>query len=670
MDVVEQIKRFNEFIETNYKDELLKRIRKDERFLVMDFNELAKFDIDLANLLLDQPEETTKAVELAIEQFEDIKGVKARFSNLPETQRNKIVELRSKHLGTFIKIVGEITGRSDVLPQATSARFECPSCGNILNVLQITDKFVEPTRCGCGRKGRFRQISKELVDVQELSITDPAENLSEGEQPQSKTVLLKDDLTRHELNKTLYIYGARIVINGVCKEFPVILRSGAKSTKFLTIIEANHVEPGTEESKQFEPTPEEEEEFKEMSNNPETYNKLIEAIEPTIYGNERVKEGILLQSASGVRRMLTPERVRRGDFHVFLIGDPSTGKSVLINFASKLLPRGRLASGKGVSGPGICAAVVKNEIVGGNRADVGSMVLAHKSIIGIDEWGDIDKDQLAYLNPAMEQQMFHLDKAGVKGTFITQTRVIAGANPKLGRFDPYSKIIDQFDIEPQLLTRFGLIFPFKDVPDKKRDEELAEHMLNLNIGVNTIDKTKNIFFETNKLRKYIQCALKFEPEFTKEAIDEIKNYYVDTRNPEQPGEIIVISLTPIQLEDLLRISEASAKLRFSKKVEKIDAKRAINIMQFSLKEVGFDKETGKVDIDRITGYSASERDATKKIKEIIIDMERSNKMIDEMELINEAKDKGISEERVDEVIKILKREGWVFSPRKGFIMRY
>ena len=573
MEASEQINKFHDIIEDNYYPQIVENLRKDNKFLVIDFSEIAKFDVDLANEILENPEETIKAAELALEEFdiENIKGSKVRIKNLPKNQRKKLVELRSIHLGKFIKVVGEIAGRSEVFPRATAAKFECPSCDNIMNVLQLTDHFSEPSKCGCGRKGRFNQLSKELIDVQELSIIDSAESLSEGEQPQSKTVLLKDDLTSQELNKTLYIYGSRIIINGIYKEIPLILRTGAKSTKYLTLIEANSVEPETEESKQFDPTPEEEKEFMELAEDEETYDKLIEAVEPTIHGEERVKEAILLQAVGGVRRRLDEERVRRGDSHIFLIGDPATGKSVLIGAASTLLPRGRLVSGMGVSGPGLCAAVVKNEIVGGNRANAGAMVLANKSIIGIDEIGDIDHEQLSYLNPAMEQQIFNLDKAGVTAKFNTQTRVIAGANPKFGRFDPYQPIVSQFNIDPTLLSRFDLIFPFKDIPDTEKDKKLAEHILLLNAGLKTFDKTKNIFFERNKLRKYIQCALKYEPELSQELINEIKEYYVSTRNPENfSGEIKIISLTTRQLEGLLRLSEASAKLRFSNKVGKID----------------------------------------------------------------------------------------------------
>ncbi|KKL45334.1 hypothetical protein LCGC14_2356720, partial [marine sediment metagenome] len=550
--------------------------------------------------------------------------------------------------------------------------YEFPVCGNIIKIPQLTDNLKEPTQCGCGRKGRFKQLSKELIDIQELSIIDPAENLTEGEQPLTKVILLKDDMTSHELNKTLYIYGSRIIINGIYKELPLFSRSGGQLTKYLTIIEANSVEPETEESKQFYPTPEEKKEFMEMASDPRTYEKLIEAVEPTIHGEERAKEAILLQSAGGVRRHLDEERVRRGDSHIFLIGDPATGKSVLIGAASTLLPRGRLASGKGTSGPGLCAAVVKNEIVGGNRADAGAMVLAHKSIIGIDEIGDIDNEQLTYLNPAMEQQVFNLNKAGVRGKFNTQTRVIAGANPKFGRFDSYQPIIGQFNIDVTLLSRFDLIFPFKDIPNKEKDEKLADHILSLNAGLKTFDKTENIFFDRNKLRKYIQCALKYEPELTPELINTIKEYYVNTRNPENfQGEVKTISLTTRQLEGLLRLAEASAKLRFSKKAGEIDAKRAIDLMQFSLTKVGFDEETGTVDIDKIaTGISATERDAIGKLEEIIKEMENtSGKMIDITDLVELAKDQGISEERTEEIInKILKKGGDFFTPISGKIM--
>src|SRR3989344_5122613 len=149
MEVVEQIKKFEEFIQMNHHADLLEKVRKGNEFLVINFGELSKFDPELADMLLDQPEEVIRAAELAIDGFdlpERPKNFRVRFSNLPETQKMPIREIRSKHIGRFLFVEGVVRQKSDVRPQVTSAKFECPSCGNIISVLQLDTKFKEPSR--------------------------------------------------------------------------------------------------------------------------------------------------------------------------------------------------------------------------------------------------------------------------------------------------------------------------------------------------------------------------------------------------------------------------------------------------------------------------------------------------------------------------------------------
>ena len=194
MEATEQIKKFQEFFDLNYKAELLEKISKGDRFIIINFTELSKFDPELADILLDQPEEVIKAAELAIETeyLENEKNFKVRFYNLPDSQKILVRDIRSNHIGRLLQIGGIVRQKSDVRPQVTSAKFECPSCGNVINILQVDTKFKEPTRCGCGRKGKFRMIDKELVDAQRIILEESPEDLEGGEQP--KSIFLKYDL--------------------------------------------------------------------------------------------------------------------------------------------------------------------------------------------------------------------------------------------------------------------------------------------------------------------------------------------------------------------------------------------------------------------------------------------------------------------------------------------
>src|SRR3989344_1117489 len=186
MEGVEQISRFEEFLEDRYKKDLLENVSNSKNFVYVDFFDLGKFDPELAEDLLTDPEETIKACELAVEHFDlpvDSKKIKVRFTNLPPTNNVMIRDIRSSHIAKFISVEGLVRQKSDVRPQVVSSRFECPSCGNIIPLLQLDSKFREPAGCGCGRKGKFRLVSKELVDAQGIVLEEVPDQLDGGEQP-------------------------------------------------------------------------------------------------------------------------------------------------------------------------------------------------------------------------------------------------------------------------------------------------------------------------------------------------------------------------------------------------------------------------------------------------------------------------------------------------------
>ena len=263
-----------------------------------------------------------------------------------------------------------------------------------------------------------------------------------------------------------------------------------------------------------------------------------------------------------------------------------------------------------------------------------------------------------------------ISKANIQATLLARTTVLAAANPKFGRFDPYDIIAKQIDLPPALINRFDLIFPIKDLPDLQKDEKLAAHILNLH-QTPDIEEAE---ISTELLRKYIAYAKqKIKPILSDEAIEEIKKFYVEMRNKEtgEEGAARAIPISPRQLEALVRMAEACAKIRLSDKVTKKDAKKSIELLQYCLSQVGLDPETGKIDIDRIaTGVSASARNKILMIKEIIEDLEnRIGKTIPIDDLVKEATSKGISEVDIEDALEKLKRSGDLFEPKRGFISR-
>ena len=671
IEVTEQISRFKEFFEENYMDELLERIRVGKNWLDIDFAKLSKHDIELAELLLDYPEEVLKAAEIGIKEFdlpEEIKRFHIRPFNLPESQTIMIRDIRSKHIGGLLTITGTVRQKSDVRPQVTTARFECPSCGNVMSVLQLENKFNEPTRCGCGRKGKFRLLSKELVDAQGIVLEEATEDLEGGEQPKRMNVFLKDDLVSPISDKRTNP-GSKIRIVGSIKEVPIILRSGSQSTKFDLLIDANHVISVEEDFTQIQITKEEKEEIINLSNDPKVYEKLVQSITPSIYGHDKIKEALVLQLIGGVHKKRADGVSTRGDMHVLLVGDPGSGKSMMLKRCAVVAPKCKYVSGKGASGAGLTAAVVKDEFLNGWSLEAGALVLANKGFCMIDELDKMSKEDRSAMHEALEQQTVTISKANIQATLQCQTTVLAAANPKFGRFDPYELLAKQIDLPPSLLNRFDLIFPVRDMPEPEKDEALAKFVLNLHKATD-IRKSE---IGDNLLRKYlVYTRTKCKPQLTDDALEEIKAYYVKMRNSgTEDGGVQPIPISARQLEGLVRLSEASAKSRLATTVNRDDAKRAIELLHFCLSQIGLDPDTGKIDIDRISsGITASQRGQIGVVKEIIKDLEdKVGKVIPIDDIIKEADTQDIRESAVEEVIEKLKRSGDVFEPKRGFLSR-
>lgn len=328
MDVSEQIKKFNEIIESNYYDRLLERVRTGKNFMIIEFSDISKNDPDLANELLENPEEIIKAFELAIEQFDlpsEVKGFKIRIKNLPDSQKVLIRNVRSKHIGKLLMIEGIVRQKSDVRPQVTSAKFECPSCGNVISVLQLDQKFKEPSRCGCGRKGKFILLNKELIDAQGLVLEEAPENLEGGEQPKRLNVFLKDDLVS-PISEKRTNPGSKIIVVGRVKEIPITLHSGSQSVRYDLLIEANSVDSVEEDYYDILINDDEKEKIKELAADRRIYEKIVNSVAPSIYGYDKVKEAIILQLVGGVKKVRADGVITRGDMHVLLIGDPGAGK--------------------------------------------------------------------------------------------------------------------------------------------------------------------------------------------------------------------------------------------------------------------------------------------------------------------------------------------------------
>ncbi len=666
MGIEDLINDAKEFFES-YKKEIGKFAKEGKKVIQVSFHDLSSFSHELSESLLHQPEDTLKLLEVALEETGLISGAKVRFLDLPHSQTVKIREIRTKHLSKLIMIEGLIRQSSDVRPQVTNAKFECPNCGSALSVLQIDKNFREPSRCSCGRRGGFKLLQKDMVDTQRIVIEESADNLSGSEQPRRMNVFLKEDLVDPHMEERT-TPGSRVKVIGLLKEVAIPLKTGAVSTRFDLAIEANNIIPLEESFNELKITEEDERQILELAADPQLYMKLREGIAPSIFGHEEIKEAMVLQLFGGVRRVKSDGTFSRGDIHMLLMGDPGVAKSQLLKFIVQIAPKGRYVSGKAVTAAGITATVVKDEFLKGWSLEAGTMVLANKGICALDELEDMNEEDRSALHEAMEQQTITISKANVHATLNSQTAVLAAANPKFGRFDLYQPIATQLNIDLALINRFDLLFALKDIPEKGKDEAIATHVLQ----GRSKSEVKQVI-EPELFRKYLAYSKqKVSPDLTEGAIEIIRKFYVDLRNRPTVNDDLVkpIPITARQLEALIRLAEANAKARISNKVTKDDAKKAIRIMKHCLMQVGFDYETKQIDIDRIsTGVTASQKNKIIIVREAINRLEsRLGKLIPIEELMKELGEK-VDDETAEEIIDKLAIAGDIFKPKRGFIQR-
>jgi replicative DNA helicase Mcm len=510
-------------------------------------------------------------------------------------------------------------------------------------------------------------ISKEMVDTQRLVVEESPESLSGGEQPKKINVFVKEDLVEPQMeDKTTP--GSRIKVIGVLKEVPVPLASGGVSTRFELAIEVNNLIPMEETFEDLNISEEEEKEIVEMSKDPEIFEKLAKSIVPSVWGYEEIKRSLVLQLFGGVKKVHTDGQRRRGDIHILLIGDPGVAKSVTLNFMADISPKGRYVVGKSASGAGLTATVVRDEYLRGWSLEAGAMVLSNKGLVCIDELEKMDANERSSMHEAMEQQTITISKANVQATLRAETSVLAAANPKFGRFDPYQSVAQQIDLPPTLINRFDVIFTLRDIPNKERDAKIARHVLHEHRK-----EGKDMLIPREIFRKYVAYSKqKISPKISEEAVDEIERFYIDLRNKPVSSEAVLkpIPISARQLEALIRMSEASAKVRLSGTVTRDDAKKAIEIIKYYLSEVGYDYESQTFDIDKISsGMTASKRNKVFVVRDAITHLEsRLGKLIP-IEEIEKELDGKLSKLEIEEAIMELIKNSIVYEPRGGYVQK-
>ncbi|XP_050227561.1 probable DNA helicase MCM8 [Mercurialis annua] len=588
--------------------------------------------------------------------------INIRLHNYPESMI-ALRNLKAAYIDKLVSVRGTVVKISTVRPLVVQMSFDCEKCKcNIVRVFP-DGKFSPPTICnlnGCKSKA-FRPIrsSAQAIDFQKIRIQEllRSEDHEEGRVPRTVECELTEDLV------DACIPGDVVTVTGIIKTINNYVDIGGGKSKgrnqgfYYLYLEAVSIKNSksqstscdlqdsgsnaraTELSDLFSFSPRDLEFIVNFSEEygSDVFRQLVQSICPSIYGHEHVKAGITLALFGGVRKhSMDQNKVPvRGDIHVIIVGDPGLGKSQLLQAAAAISPRGIYVCGNATTNAGLTVAVVKDSITSDYAFEAGAMVLADSGLCCIDEFDKMSAEHQALLE-AMEQQCVSVAKAGLLASLSARTSVLAAANPVGGHYNRAKTVNENLKMKAALLSRFDLVFILLDKPDIVLDKQVSDHIMQLhagygehapaakklriasqsnggiNIGVRSGSLISRLRLEPKKdvdfaplpgplLRKYIAYARTYIfPRMSRPAAEILQKFYLRLRDHNTSADSTPI--TARQLESLVRLAEARARLELREEITAQDAMDVVEIMKESLYDKYVD-EHGMVDFGRSGGMS-------------------------------------------------------------------
>lgn len=549
------------------------------------------------------------------------KAYRVRPYGLPA--RAGLRELNPKDIDKLVTIKGLVLRSTPVIPDMGDAFFRCAVCNHTIVVEIDRGTITEPTRCprqACGQlnsmqlvHNRCRFNDKQIVKLQETPDVIP-----DGQTPHTVSLCVYDELVDY------CKAGDRIEVTGVFRGSAVRANPLQRVLKNLykTYVDVVHiqkenprrlgVDPSTRDDEVHVYSDEEVDEIRRVASRNDVFDLLSRSLAPSIYENEDVKKGILLQLFGGTNKTFEKggKPRYRGDINVLLCGDPSTSKSQMLTYVHRIAPRGIYTSGKGSSAVGLTAYVTKDTETKQLVLESGALVLSDGGVCCIDEFDKMSDATRSVLHEVMEQQTVSIAKAGIITTLNARTSILASANPIGSRYDTKLPVVQNIDLPPTLLSRFDLVYLMIDKVDSNADRRLAKHLTSMYLDDIPENGAQEEVVSVEFLAKYVSYVKQnLHPQITNAAKDELVRIYVQMRSLGEGATHRRITATTRQLESMVRLSEAHAKMRLSHTVEVQDVLEAARLIRSAIKEYATDPLTGTIDMDLVqTGHSRAQRE--------------------------------------------------------------
>uniref|UniRef100_A0A673GDQ8 DNA helicase MCM8 n=1 Tax=Sinocyclocheilus rhinocerous TaxID=307959 RepID=A0A673GDQ8_9TELE len=591
--------------------------------------------------------------------------------------------LRANLYGKFVAIRGTVVRVSNIKPLCSKLAFVCNSCGDAQSVSLPDGKYTIPT--------------KELMS---------------GDQRESGRIprTIECELTQDLVDSC--VPGDMVTITGVIKVSNEEGNGRNKKDKcmFLLYIQANSVSNSKgQKSKAVSDSegqgPSVEFSIKdlyaiqEIQAQEDLFRLIVNSLCPAIYGHLLVKAGLALTLFGGCQKYVDDKnRIPiRGDPHILIVGDPGLGKSQMLQAVCNVAPRGVYVCGNTTTTSGLTVSLSRDSGSGDYALEAGALVLGDQGICCIDEFDKMGSQHQALLE-AMEQQSISLAKAGIVCTLPARTSIIAAANPVGGHYNKAKTVSENLKMGSALLSRFDLVFILLDTPNEDHDHLLSEHVMAMRAGKNgAVSSAAVTRYSTQEssisilevfsekpladtlkvvpgeafdpiphqlLRKYVGYARHYvHPTLSAEAAQVLQDFYLELRKQNQTADSTPI--TTRQLESLIRLTEARARVDLREKATQSDAEDVVEIMKHSLADT-YSDEFGRLDFNRSQlGSGMSNRSKVKKFVTALNRLaERTNKsMFEFQELRQLAKDLQIQVVDFEGFIGALNEQGYLL--KKG-----
>lgn len=522
-------------------------------------------------------------------------------------------QVRGEHLGHLITVKGITTRVSDVKPALRIQAYTCDSCGSEIFQPITTKQYTPMQVCPseeCERnqtKGQLHPSTRasKFLPFQEIKIQEGADQVPVGHIPRTLTIHAYGSLTR-QVNPGDVVDIAGIFLPTPYTGFRAI-RAGLLTDTYL---EAQHITQHKKAYQDLKLDPRVIRRIESYKSSGHLYEYLARSIAPEIYGHLDVKKALLLLLIGGVTKTMGDGMRIRGDINICLMGDPGVAKSQLLKYITKVAPRGVYTTGRGSSGVGLTAAVMRDPVTDEMVLEGGALVLADNGICAIDEFDKMDDGDRTAIHEVMEQQTISISKAGISTTLNARTSILAAANPLYGRYNPRISPVENINLPAALLSRFDVLFLILDTPSREGDEELAQHVCHVHMTngadpasappSDTPSQQQNgssdtPTFSPHEVRQYIALARTHRPTIPTSVSQYLTGAYVRLRQQQKRDESSKRAFThisPRTLLGVLRLSQALARLRFAAEVVNEDVDEALRLVEVSKASLYTDGRNG------------------------------------------------------------------------------